>query len=428
MTNCPKVMNQYLHFQETEVTLELETPMHIGSGNREGGSDAGVVRDHNGLPAIPGTSLQGMLRSAFSEPEKLFGRSGTNKERDNGRGGRVWLSWATAHNANGQPARGWLTPNQRDQDPVLRDAAAPFLRDHVKLNERGVADDRGKFDELVVSKGHRFTFTLRLATYSTKAEPQHTGEMKELLTELSSGELRLGGKTRRGLGAFKVVTPEPIESTSKQFTTYKLELTPEDLWMFGGGLSADSDSAPVIAPFIEWSEGGQGSQGSVQSTWLIPGSAVKGALRHRTIFHANRLHGHFADLPDSPAKTEAKKKTTDLITKLFGDVTEETAIAGRVYIDDVLLKPGQSQKAPIQNHVSINPFLGGAKDTALFDDQPLFRSNDEPIEIEIHLRGDMPKAFEAAIEDLCNGYLPLGAHAGRGYGIFTGTKTITKAS
>lgn len=426
--------------RECKLVLELVTPLHIGSGEPDKGSDAGVVRDFNGLPGLPGTSLQGMLRSAVRETagakaaDQIFGRS-DQAHADNGRGGRLSVSWGVIHQSSNQPVPGRLLPADRDNDPVLRDAARPMLRDHVRLTERGVADKTGKFDERVVSAGHRFTVTLRLVTGADQSV-EADRDWRLLHEVLRYPHLRLGGKSRRGLGAFRIVdaTPKqqpssetvphtPTELPQPSWKDWSCELTPATLWMFGSGSSEKADSAPVRGTRVVW----EGDSGCVQPVWVIPGSAIKGALGHRTRFHAHRIGGNFIDEPIA----------TDIepwLKGLFGSIQGDSGTPGNVYIDDVFLDiasdaNGQAdpdrQLAPVQNHVSINPFTGGAKDSALFNDEPLLPGLGRiPLKVRVRtetLPDNALAAFAAALTDLQHGRLALGGHAGRGYGIFQGS-------
>jgi CRISPR/Cas system CSM-associated protein Csm3 (group 7 of RAMP superfamily) len=461
------------------LVLELVTPLHIGSGEPDGECDAGVVRDFNGLPGIPGTSFQGLLRAEAEEAllnsmlmpsdsdkektdkrkeakaviERIFGAPGF-ANRGTGCGGRLHVSWGVIHNSHNQPVRQRLTAACRDSDPVLRDAARSMLRDHVKLNERGVADTKqhGKFDELVVSAGHRFTVELQFVTAPPddtaerdnrpKGEPEKPADWQILATILDSQNLCLGGKTRRGLGAFKIIERKEDASSAaaadaQTANTPSLQLppideslsrklVPETLWMFGGGASEAADSAPISGTRIVWDGAGGGT---VQPVWVISGSAVKGALRHRTYSHANRLAGNFIDRRSK----DAEEQVLEQMIELFGEI-EHGGKPGKLFIDDLCIPKSEVDLAPVQNHVAINPFTGGAKDSALFNDQPL-QPQADPILLTVRLCGDLkikltvqvngePReitardALEAALDDLAAGRLALGARACRGYGFF----------
>ena len=440
-----------------KLVLELLTPLHIGSGGPDGHSDAGVVCDFNGLPGIPGTSIQGMLRAAVGEAlsAKLL-RSGESEEQsaaaaesrvkrifghpgkdDTGRGGRLTVSWGVIHNSEDQPASRRLLSACRDSDPVLRDAFRPMLRDHVRLTGRGVAEAGAKFDELVVSAGHRFTVELRFVTATQSGKDpdrSHAEDWQELSAVLRGPNLRLGGKTRRGLGAFKLVRWEevpipyvaaPIQAadasateskTSPAAECRKIPLSMESLWMFGGGGSDVADSAPISGTRIEWDDT---NKGAVWPVWVVPGSSIKGALWHRACFHANRLAGNFIDKRNDAAALKAEGWMTDL----FGVVQGDTGTPGKVFIDDIFIPRREEHLAEVQNHVAINPFTGGAKDGALFNDQPLL-ADAGPISLRVIYgpiaSAQAQEALEAALADLCAGRLSLGAHAGRGYGVFKG--------
>ncbi len=424
MSSPPKIT-----YEEHSLVFELTSPLHLGSGEPDGFSDAGVVRDFNGLPGIPGTSLQGLLRAECEEAsggrvsEEIFGWAGgggrklPNGEDDLGRGGRLWVSWGRVHDSHNKPVTKRLTAAERDRDDVLRDAARPMLRDHVRLTERGVAAKRGKFDELVVSAGHRFTVEFRLAV--PDGDSDGAAHWQYLDNILHDQALRLGGKTRRGLGGLKLVGLQRAESITHR-DIFHDNISADSLWMFGGGASDSADSAPVSGTRIVW----EGNQGRVQPVWIIPGSAIKGALVHRIRFHANRIGRNFI----------GQERQTDIepwMDELFGKMKGDTGTPGKVFIDDMWIdmpsgpdsKSDPAQyRAPVQNHVAINPFTGGAKDSALFNDEPL-RPNIDSMPLRIQLRGtptpDALAALEAATADLCEGRLALGAHTGHGYGVFT---------
>ena len=52
------------------IVLQAETPLSIGSGESNIQTDSPVIRDINGLPFIPGTSLVGILRHAVDSLEQ----------------------------------------------------------------------------------------------------------------------------------------------------------------------------------------------------------------------------------------------------------------------------------------------------------------------------------------------------------------------
>ena len=93
---------------------------------------------------------------------------------------------------------------------------------------------------------------------------------------------------------------------------------------------------------------------------------------------------------------------------------------GDLYFDDNDVKNNK-----IFNHVAIDRFTGGAKDSALFSEK-VSNAKDKTILLKIYIDnnatgdGEIIKAFENALEDIAKGLLPLGGMTTKGHGIFTG--------
>jgi len=464
-------MSQTIHI--ARITIQFTTAFHVGTGKGANGADVGVVLDPNGLPSLPGSSIQGVLRQTWQDlgfdTAVWFGFDDkhdfakNDPKLKNGRRSHVEVSWGLIHDRNDLPIEGLISPETLDKDLVLRDASHPTLRDHVRINDRRTAEDRGKFDELAISAGHRFTFELKLIS----PNGDDAAQWNQLLGSLSHPLVRFGGKTRRGFGAFNPVrilaasfalanetqrnafldwpvtlaetpvAPEFLatDTAGPNYQNHSCDLTAAGLWMIGGGADDDAGSAPVRTTRIDWTN----DKGKPNPYFLIPGSSIKGALAHRTCFHANRLAKVFADEPGLDL-SEVTGSNNAVVRELFGEIVDhkkECGTPGRVFIDDVYLPVPESDSDlfPAQNHVAIDPFTGGAKDTALFQDRPLLGGEiTVPIflqtpqvgfkEMEITRINSEPKkacpkaSFEAALENLKQGSLGIGAHSSRGYGFF----------
>jgi CRISPR/Cas system CSM-associated protein Csm3 (group 7 of RAMP superfamily) len=447
------------HIYIARVTIEFKTPFHVGSGDEGEVSDATVVCDMNGLPTIPGSSIAGVLRASFldrfgcDEEKKLFGF----QEKDEGQGSKLSISWAYIHDCHNIPVEG-LPDKKRMNDPVLANAFIPTLRDHVKINHLGASssDEHGKFDELAVCAGHRFTFECML-----QGVEEDKILWSRLMEVIQDDTLRLGGKTRRGFGAFKIITINTrtfrLESDSdfKAFSRYpsSLEITPEgfekpaedpscnsnsvkreillqpcEYWMFGGGNDQaedgfEVDMAPVRDTMIDWSE----IPGKpISDVVYLPGSSVKGALAHRVAYHYNRLTEQFSD-QQSPEEFSELQNHNPAVEQIFGFAKEgkgETneGLRGKVMIDDVFIN--SALKSQVVHHVSIDRFTGGARTLTggLFSERPFWGGPD--IFLTIHVMDfdkidhKAKKALDAAIDDLCESRLALGGGTGRGLGFF----------
>ncbi len=355
-----------LLFGLTRVTIETDSPLTIGTGRGDDFSDSICVLDANGLPTIPGSSLAGVLRAAYGQGLKsnehaaksLFGF----QETWGGASSRVEVSWGVVHNRANNPVDAMLPADQIQKDPVLGFLTAGVVRDHVRIGHRGVADDTGKFDVWLVPAGARFTFELRVHADSADVAQR---DLNVLVGLLRSGSLRLGAKSRSGLGAFKVVSavgrvfdlrlPKdreaykkgPSKMTSRQTgmeeckgvapkfddgrVVIELQLAAEDYWMFGTGRAvrdehfraADRggagrkpyDRLPVTERRIRWT----GDVGTVQADEdafvLVPASGVKGALRHRAQYHARRRRGDWSLTEVMRARGDDHALWADDVTK-----------------------------------------------------------------------------------------------------------------
>lgn len=437
------------------LTIEFTTAFHIGAGEGDDVSDAEIIRDAYGFPAIPGSSIKGVLRSLMEETKfaELDDFFGTQKN-----GGSLSVTWGKLHDQNNQP----VTQSSMDaDDEVLKDALNPTLRDHVRMNHRGTADaeNNGKFDQLVVSAGHRFSFRLELASASEAAAAQ----LDHLVSFFSAGCVRLGGKTRRGLGECNLVAlrkgifdltkkkdvlgyaafrQNPLSEPEKAITEnvhpsscYFLKFSLRDFLMTGSGVDPENqaDDAQLYVPWVKWRTENGSVSGSVSEVPILPGSSIKGVLAHRTAYHYNQGAGVSIDPENLPNAEEwegmIKQHTGSAnaaVKDLFGEVvahSEDKGQAGKVFIGDLDLS-FITKLADAQPHVKIDPFTGGASDSALFSERPLLRNGENTLTLKIEIRGELSDqskaAFEAALGDLSEGRLPVGAGGAIGYGFLVG--------
>ncbi len=442
-------------------TLEFTTPFLVGAGRKGDVADAVFVADPNGLPAIPGSSLAGVLRARFQE---RHGEEATNRlfgfqRKDQGEGSRLAVSWGCLHDSRDVPVEG-LVESDRLNDPVLANAQVPTLRDHVRITHRGASDaaGHGKFDEQAVCAGHRFSFELEMIGSEAEA-----GLWDRLIALLGDPALRLGGKTRRGYGAFRFVRlAQRVFDLRRDFEAYRalpvtlaglqglkelscprreeeivtLKLQPRGYWMFGGGADlpdqlGEADMAPVRDSRVVWTNG----KGEVQRDLLVvPASGVKGALAHRVAFYANAQSGTFADGMKTEDFATVTGAENPVVRELFGctkdskggkEDREDRGQRGRVILDDLFLEG--SPDSQLVHHVGIDRFTGGARDQVLFCERPLWRG--KPLELSVgvaeadRLSDDALRALRRALEDLAGGRLQVGAGFGRGCGYFDGTVT-----
>lgn len=361
------------------MVLEAASPLSIGTGRGIGTYDTAVVADANGLPAIPATTLKGVLRalcrSSF-EPDSLkdvFGYA----EGEDGAPARLSMSWGWCHDGDDEPVLGRLAPDRGDDsrfspsgdliDPVLRfllaaTREATVVRDRVRIGSRGTVDGTGKFDRTVVPRGVRFSIELQLnGRQSTLDDDRQIWDT--ILGILASGDLSVGGSTRGGLGKLVPVSdstglrffercfvlddegfaayrefrrasardgnidlldrisPVPAATVGRRLS---LPLEAIDTWRIGGGsvaLGSDEvDAVPLRESYLDWGPDGRAArvvEAADARCVVIPATSIKGALRHRTAFHHRRFRaGHVF----GEAGGSTDDPTDAAIGDLFGSV------------------------------------------------------------------------------------------------------------
>lgn len=467
--------------QIARFTLAARTALSIGTGGPDGVYDHPIVRDANGLPMIPGTSLAGVLRHLWIANQSDEGRAANAlfgyQQGNRGEASRLEVSACALQDSKGRPVEGLLLDEDsaaRLQDDSLLKAARatledPLFRDRVRLTHRGVADHRGKFDRGLLAAGHRFSGELRLWSTS-KSDP----DWELLLALLADPRLRLGGATRAGLGAMEllelhctsldlrdavdIATFQGLGSSvgdhaglterdlktlprSQAATVLTIQLSARDFWRIGQGdgpvghYQKEPDLVPKLEPVVDWS--GQHAV-LVNRVALVPGSSVKGALAHRTAFHWNALNERFADdLSADELKNWDKSENCDGVRALFGYAKnrdsapgrsrEDTGRAGLVIIEDVQV---DLSAQAIQDHVhamihnSLDRFTGGVRNRMLFTEELLYR-RDFALQITLlpgidEIDASARRALARALRDLCAGQLALGGGTTKGHGVFAG--------
>lgn len=440
---------KYSHRFLARIVIEARTPLAVGSGEKDIITDALVATDVNGLPYIPGTSIAGVFRSMIGEEKarEIFGY----QDKD-GHGSEVIFSEAKILNSKGTVIDG-LDIDAIESDELLKEYKELPIRQHVKINGKGVTNKAGKFDEQIVFAGTRFCFEIEMLSDGGNHQ-----SFEHVLSQLNKKDFRLGSGTRSGFGEIEVVglntkvlnlkeekdlelylskssrlsstwegwKNEIVnkESTQSTWIEYKLTLQPEDFFLFGSGFGdEDADMTPVKARKVEWKNGtGILSNDMV----LIPATSVKGALSHRVAFYWNKLNSYFAGNPQA-----VTGKDNEAVRLLFGSEGERVngkminQLRGNLIFSDVIEAKPVTDK--LLNHVSIDRFTGGAMDGALFSEKTTYGKGHT---FEMTIFADkkilesnetVKAALESTLKDICKGLLPLGGGVNRGNGVFKGS-------
>lgn len=468
------------HFHIARINLETVTPLSIAAGDTQGVFDVTLVRDANGLPALPGSSIAGVLRHLFRDINAGNADQGTEAVRnlfgdqvgDSGDPSRLHVSWGAILDSTGQPVEGLLLGKKgrrRLADPLLSTLldSTRTTRDRVRIDHRGTAAHRGKFDRSVVPAGIRFR--AELMHWSEQADDPRWQQVLDLLAHPA---FRLGGGTRAGLGRLKVAEihsasfdlkkdkerkafatlPQGLGETQglmqaavtgdaehPRYLTARLTLNPRAFWRIGqdeGGDSRnrldDKKKPAVLLPKLEARWDWEQNKAKVAEL-LIPGTSLKGLLAHRVAFHANRFAENGGLWAEDWFKSHEDYDKADhckAVQELFGyarndrdaDDDEAKGQAGRLFIDDAYLEFTEAD-LQLMMHNAIDRFTGGVREHMLFSEELVWRREIQ-VELMIDTRdisNPTRKALREALADLCEGRLAIGGGAAKGHGFCDGS-------
>ena len=425
------------------LAVEAVTPLSPSSGEADADVDAPLFRDWNGLPCLYGAAVAGVIRSVYQdyfgedERDDLFGFEESRKQT--GAASRLMVSFGLVHGADDKPVDGYLKPGAIGADNVLAllHSDAPLIRDHVAIDENGVAAANKLFDRVSCPKGARFTLELCLDGEKNEAAKGKDGEtLLNAVRMIEAPYARFGAAGRRGLGRVKIVRDgegprafyAAIDRTGSEgrdrWESYRqagfddslpqglfrrlnerelapaglsvrgpvvgeLRLEAKGFWRLGQGSEswlgdrADAEKAADVVPPVEaaldWSSG----VGRVTKEFMapVPGSGVKGAIAHRTEFHLRRIMDVWADDDAGGEVAATPPETTNqsgrLSDSLFGSGRQEkTGFAGAFFLDDVYVDFGpvaEDERAGRRTRNSIDRHTGGVRLGPLFTDEVLWR-------------------------------------------------------
>ncbi|WP_298572044.1 RAMP superfamily CRISPR-associated protein [uncultured Aliiroseovarius sp.] len=471
------------------VTLQAETPISIGASgaverkikltDRAGAgfgnaNDAdtviatAIVRDANGLPTIPGSSTQGILRHLMHEvagEERVREVFGYEDSDGSGRSSGLSISWGCIHDSQDRAIVG-LEQRDLETDSVLKLllSDAPIWRDRVSLSETHSVEEKKKFARIAVPVGTRFSIE-----FLARGGAEKLALLLEVGRLLRHSRFRLGSGTGIGWGKCKVVRAscqsiaaqetrelrkilaqapsEPLADDAlsqdafappeADTTVATLSLTFDDALRIGS-----SDDAVNVAserennllrvlrePYFDWS---CSKQATISMHFPLTGSGLRGPLAHRMLFYARKDAGktlsvdEFLELgrEDQMAKLTNLAARPEMLSDFLGkskdaDEKDEAGSASRLTVGEATLEGGALKTV---QHNAIDRFTGGTIDGALYEEEWLIgakaglelsiRPPLNPADREGTVAGwdaSVVSCFLKALKDLCSESLPVGA-------------------
>ena len=411
------------------IIFEAKTALKIGSRTSDFLQDSPIQKDWNNLPMILGTSIAGVLRKELDKKEanKLFGDEEAKKEE--AKGSKTIISNALLLDENKKVNESLLLNKSEFLDKFI---VLP-IREHNAINQKGVTNPTGKYNEEVIYKGTQFKFRIEMIE-------SNEDEFKKILDLLFLNSFRIGAGSSKGFGQIKVleITYDEFDKSSKEYENitsslnesfskiykkediknnnyikYELNLEAVDFFMFGSGYGDDdANMTPTYENAVDYD-----NKDLSKEKTLIPASSIKGAISHRTTYHYNLLNELFIE--------DTSKTPFSVVEAIFGAKkdNEKDGFKGNILISDLYL---DNTSTKVFDHVSIDRFTGGAIDSALFNEKTV--STNEEFTLEILVKKDIEekdekaiKAFENTLKEITTGMLSLGGATTKGHGVFTGT-------
>lgn len=460
-----------------EGELVLQTSTSLGGGNNSDLTEMPLLVDlrDGKTPLLTGASLAGALRSyvrtremGYLSPEPHSSVYDNDKAAHRRARKREWATVAQAlfGGEYGERATGGERQILLDESAVLIDdvlghAPATETRFGVRINPatRTAADDK-LFDRQLWPAGTTFPLRLELVIRQTDDAEQLKQGLAAALDGLARGEITLGGRKRRGYGQVRV----------NNWRVREFDLRTQDgllAWLEEGNkpLTEQSEVRPKLDIYQAlavpmWGQD-QRRYFALKATFALEGSLLirtanlqGGQVADFVHLQAQQVDGKMAPVLSGTSLAGAlrarahkivstvgdSKKAETMIYRMFGpDMDKEkTPCASRLLVHETVIVDGITDR--VQNRVSIDRFTGGARDTALFNEQPVWGKPETCITINLRLlkaanpgEEEADQTFNAQVgllllllKDLWTGDLPLGGESSVGRGRLRGKEaTLT---
>lgn len=395
------MMNKIERRYYVAVKLKLCSPLSVANGEEQY-TDSDIIRDADGEPFLPGTSIAGAFRAYIEQKKDESGIMGFSRNKE-GRMSALFIEDAYFENSR------------------------ISVRDGVRLQER-IVEKGGKFDFEIVETGAQTTLYLEYVKREQDTE-DGLALIAKIICGLENGEIRFGAKKNRGLGNVKVVQAYKKEfgsgqrkewidfcgeAESKRLEKYekwnewrKLVQSDEKYvtmsipLRLSGGISIRKYSAePNKADFEHITCNGKP---------VIPGSSWNGAIRAR----ADEI------LEDLECSAEKRK---NLIDNWFGYVRQgsegkQEACQSTVVFGESILE-GSTKLAATRN--KINRFDASTVEGGLYTEISYYGGTTN-LQIKIRktdgYQGLMGMMY-LVTDEIKEGYLAIGGQTAVGRGIF----------
>lgn len=392
--------------------LNVVSPLAIGSGRAGILTNSEVVKNADQMAVIPGTSLCGAMRAFCYQ----------NLSDDMIADLQSFFGYAQGDQAK----RSVITVC----DIVLNSAVKNHIvvRDSVKMNEYGVAEDGKKYDYEIVEPGIAGDLTLEVVDPDDKAILL----LQFIKRALGKGRIALGAMNGRGFGKVRLEAakfmvydfskPQNVfawlkrtapfgTSWNDQLPNGKIQRKHRKTFLVKAAFALKTSLLIKGIPGAECEADDVAMRYQADHTFVLPGSSVRGVVRARA--------KHILDVLASAAQISSE----DVLQQLFGYVNEETKKKRHGKITFAETKLDFSERLQYRNR--IDRFTGGVMSGALFNAMALWPDQTRRSQVQIAFAIENYEDWEAgllllALKDLWTGHLPLGGEKSIGRGVLRG--------
>lgn len=415
--------------------LKTQSPLRIGSGANEGLTDILILKDKQGQPFIPGTSLAGVLRSEIAA---IYGEKAADK---------------LFGSIDGRDSN----QSMLNISDVVLTSKGIVVRDGVAIDElTGVAKTGAKFDFEALERGAAGDVLLELTVRKCdEAKPleityQHNaysvkgdcyGEMAATIADLLTGGISVGSLTTKGYG--KIAGAEAVSVYDFDFAQAKSA----ELWLayisdeklpqaaYTGKAEAVKAAenfylevgcalqGALLVRNFDVDDSKQNKEEATLSAvqlksgedYVIPGTSWKGVLRSRAFKILLALTGN--DLQAAQHKLQ----------EIFGfanDGEKQSGKRSKLLVDETYIST-KKLSAMRQTRNRIDRFTGSTIDSALFCEEPVWQQKRD--ENTVTLKACLKNCSQAEaglmlllLKDLWLGNMNIGSGRGVGRGVLRG--------
>ena len=404
----------------------LDSPLIIGSGEKENKTDIVVLKDENGKPYISATSFVGALKHWFDE-EIVYA---DNKEQEN-------FFWgADKKNTTNTSIQSAFIIDDLYMKSSLSKTPISY-RDGVRIDNRtGIAKKGAKYSFEIVNAYTKFDFYARVIIREAFNKDTFKKILSTILTGLKTNKIHFGAMTNKGFGRGHLENVKIMDyDFSSKMDVYKWlakkdkEPTPTDalpehyeekasyfelnaLFSLKNSLIVHSYSMQIGEPdavHIRWI----GKNRKEVPIPILPGTSTKGVLRNRMMKIIKTI------IPSIDEKNEEIKKFLGYVGEKGKEKTYKSELSiEETKIDNVLWAE--------QTRIKVDRFTQGTIKGALFNNEPIWKNLNSMVKIKAKIKNfNEQSKWKAgllllAVKDLWNEDLAIGGEKGTGKGILKG--------